>query len=502
MSGADRGSGPGPFPFKGVGRTGTKTAPFLDLSPGGVAAVGSAIGLGAVAAPAPPPPASDPAWPAPALARAALALLMGGAIVSQLDRHIINLVVEPIKAEFQLSDTQFGMLQGIAFGMFYTFMTLPIGMLADRVQRRAVIGVGVALFGLFAMATGFARSYLQLFLARVGVGVGEASVYPAGFSIITDYFPPDRLGRAISLFTASSMIGSGLALVGGGVMIGWLEALQTTRPDLLFGMQPWQLAFVFVALPGLLLAPCFFLLREPIRRGLALGRAARLPAREVLHELWRLRAFMALMLGGFSMVTTVSYAISIWTPAFFIRVHHWSPMQVGVWVGALTILCATPGGYVAGWLVDRLRARGVGDAPLKVAAFGFVGVGITGGLAPLMPTPALSLALLAPTLFFQSMPYACAPTALQLIVPNQLRSQVSAIYLTFITLVGLCAGPVVVGLFTDRLFSGPADVRYSLALVVAGAAPIMFVLVLLSCGPYRRLLRDRAAALHHQAVQE
>ena len=435
-----------------------------------------------------PPAGRDDAWPSPALAWTALALLMCAAVVSQLDRHIINLVVEPIKAEYRLSDTQFGMLQGVAFGLFYTFMTLPIGVLADRTQRRAVIGIGIALFSTFALATGFARSYLQLFLARVGVGVGEASVYPAGFSIISDYFPPDRLGRAISLFTTSSMIGSGLAFIGGGMLIGGLERLHASRPELLMGLQPWQLAFVFVALPGVLLAPCFFLLREPARRGLAVGPCARLPLRTVLAEFWRLRAFLALMLAGFSMVTTVSYSISIWTPAVFIRAYHWSPAEIGVWLGILMITCATPGGYVAGWLVDALRARGVVDAPLKVAAFGFVGCGLTGGLAPLMPTPELSLALLAPTLFFQSMPYACAPTALQLIAPNQMRAQVSALYLTFINLIGLGVGPVVVGLFTDRLFQSSADVRYSLAIVVAGAAPIMFAFVLAACGPYRRLL--------------
>ena len=431
-------------------------------------------------------------WPDRRLAWIALALLVGALVASQLDRMLINLVVGPVKQEFGLTDTQFAMLQGIAFGLFYASMPIPIGMLADRFQRRAVIGIGIGLFSLFSLATGFTRNYAQLFVARMGVGVGEASVAPAGFSIIADYFPPHRLGRAISLFTMGSTIGTAGAYIGGGAVIGWLTELAAHDTRLFLGAKPWQLAFVFVSIPGLLLAPCFFLLREPVRRGL-LGQGKPASFSRLWPEFRRCGRFLALFLAGMSMVTTVSYAISVWTPAVFMRVYGWNAPQVGLWLGLLTLTCGAPGSYFAGWLVDRLRARGVTDAALKVGAFAFAGCGVTGTLAPLMPTPQLALLLLAPAMFLLFMPFACAPTALQPIVPNELRSQVSALYLSLISLVGITVGPIVTGLLTDYVFHSPAQARYSLAIVVGCAAPIMVVLILLSCAPYRRLAASAPA---------
>jgi MFS family permease len=195
------------------------------------------------------------------------------------------------------------------------------------------------------------------------------------------------------------------------------------------------------------------------------------------------------MFAGFAMVNLVSYTFFIWTPAFLQRTYHWNPAQIGVTFGLLLIVFGTGGVYTSGALSDRLAARGHLDAHLKVAAFGFVGCGLFGALAPLMPNATLALLLLAPALFLSMMPYACAGTAIQLIVPNRARAQITAVYVTFTTLVGLFFSSVVVGLITDRVFSNPADIRYSLAIVVALAAPVMLVLLLLACRPYRDLRR-------------
>jgi MFS family permease len=420
----------------------------------------------------------------------AVALLSAGAVVSQLDRMVINLVVEPLKHDFHLTDAGFAMLQSVAFGLFYTFLNLPIGRLADRYPRKYVIGCGVGLFSLFSMGTGLARSYAHLFVARAGVGVGEASVFPAGFSIISDYFPPRQLGRALAVFTMSSMLGSGLAYIAGGALIGWLDAHHDALPGFLAPLKTWQLTFMLVGLPGLILAPLYLLLTEPARRGLLAGQPRHLPMRTVVREMWARRSVLGLMFAGFSMVTLVSYSTSVWTPALFIRVYHWSPAHVGFWLGVLYLSFGIAGGITAGWVTDRLSARGVRDAPLRVAAFGFVGCSLFGALAPLMPTPWLTLMLLGPTLFMISAPYPCAATALQLLFPNQLRSQISGLYLMFITLIGLGLGPLLVGLFTDLIFSSPTDVRYSLAIVTAAAGPIMMTLLLLACRPFRELRAD------------
>jgi MFS family permease len=427
----------------------------------------------------------DGGWPAAARGWTAVALLALASIVSQWDRTVINLMVGPIKEAFTLDDTSFGALQGLAFGLFYVLACIPIGRLADRFERRLIIGVALAFWSLFAMASGLARTYTQLFLTRVGVAVGEASLTPAGLSMLSDLFPPEKLGRPVGAFLMSSPVGQGLAFIGGGALLQWLTISGVLAGTPLATLAPWQAAFIIIGAPGLLLVPLFLLYREPQRRGS--GSREALPAREVLGVVRHRARALVPMLAGFAMVPLVSYAFNIWTPALFQRTWGWNAAQVGLGFGLVMILFGTSGAYLGGWLSDRLAQRGDLDAPLKVAAAGFVGCGVFGALAPLMPTAGLALAMLAPALFLANMPYACAATALQLIVPNRARAQVSALYITITTLVGLAVGPVIVGFMTDHVFHDPADIRYSMAIVVGLAAPLMFALLQLARAPYRAL---------------
>lgn len=433
----------------------------------------------------PVPPSDASAWPSAARGWLAAGLLALASIVSQFDRTVINLMIEPIKAAFRLDDTGFGMLQGIAFGIFYVVACIPIGRLADHYQRRVIIAAGLGLFSAFAMASGVARSYAQLFLTRMGVAVGEASLSPAGFSLLSDQFAPERLGRPMSAFLMSAPVGQGLAFIGGGGLLQWLTTSSVLTAAPLSAYAPWQAAFIIVGAPGLLLVPLFLLLREPARRGP--GGAAPLTSREVIAIVRTRAAALVPMFASFAMVSLVSYAFFIWTPALFQRTYGWNPAQVGLAFGLILLIFGTSGVYFAGWMSDRIARRGHLDAPLKVAAYGFVGCGLFGALAPLMPNATAALALLAPAIFLSMMPYPCAGTAIQLIVPNRARAQVSALYITLTTLVGLGVGPLVVGLMTDHLFRNPADIRYSMATVVGLAAPAMFALLLVARRPYRAL---------------
>lgn len=428
--------------------------------------------------------------PAPGASRGWwLAVLLAlASIASQFDRTVINLTVEPLKQQFQLNDTQFGMLQGIAFGVFYTLACFPIGRLVDRYARKWVLGVSLLLFSLFAMGSGLTRNYLQLFLTRVGVGVGEASVTPAGFSMLSDAFPPEKLGKPVGFFMMSAPVGQGLAFMGGGLLLQWLTDSPFLAVGPLSGFEPWQAAFLMVGAPGLLLVPLFLLMREPARKGE--GAATPLPLREVLNVLQQRRRALVPMMLGFSMVTLVSYTYFIWTPAFFQRTYDWNAGQVGLAFGMTVLVFGTAGAYFGGWMTDRLSSRGVEDAPLRVAAFGFVGCGFFGVAATLMPSAPLALLCLVPAIFLSNTPYACAGTALQLIVPNRARGQVSAIYITLLTLVGLVIGPLIVGLMTDYVFRDPADIRYSLAIVVGCPAPFMFMLLKSAFPHFRSLYRN------------
>lgn len=430
-------------------------------------------------------PQESTPWPSPARGWFLVFLLALASVVSQFDRTVINLMVEPLKAEFHLNDTQFGALQGIAFGIFYIVACIPIGRLADRHQRRIIIAVALALWSLFAIGSGLARSYWQLFLTRIGVAVGEASLSPAAFSMLSDQFPPEKLGRPVSGFLVSAPIGQGLAFIGGGSLLTTLSTSDMLRHGLFAGFEPWQVAFIIIAAPGLLLVPIFLLVREPLRRGT--GGVEQLPLRAVIAVVHERRHAFIFMFAGFALVSLVSYAFAIWTPALLTRTYGLAPAEIGWGYGPLLILFGTTGVYAAGWLSDHFSARGYRDAPLRVAIGGFALAGVSGALAPLMPTANGAFALLAPTIFFGNFPYPCAAAAIQLITPNRARAQVSALYITLTTLVGLALGPIIIGAVTDFLFSDPQDIRYSLTLVVGLSTPLMIVLLLFAMPLYRAL---------------
>ena len=426
-------------------------------------------------------------WPSPFRAWALVLMLSFTAILSYLDRIVINLMVEPIKADLNLSDTGFAALQGIAFGVFYTAMAFPLGRLADKHCRRNIVAVGLAAFSFFSVYSGLAKNFWQLFVARIGVGVGEASLTPAAYSMISDCFPPQRLGRALSVFTMSAFIGVGVAYVAGGAVIDWLWTIDYRSVPLLGALKPWQLAFIIVGTPGLLFAPVYFLIKEPQRRDLTSSATKDTSLKGLFTEIRAIRKILGLIFLGFGIVTLAGYANMVWIPAVFIRNYGWTPAEIGFWFGLLYLVCGTAGVISAGYLSDRLTAKGFKDAPLRVAAFGFVGFTIFGGLAPIMSTPELALLLLAPAVFMVTLPYPLAATSIQLIVSNRIRGQVSALYLVFVNLIGLMVGPMLVGFLTDTVFGNPADVRYSLAAINLGCGPLAFCVLYYVMRPYHHL---------------
>jgi len=422
----------------------------------------------------------------PAQAWWAVTVLAAAYLLSFIDRTIINLLVNPIEADLQINDTQFGALQGLAFGLFYSLAAYPLGRLVDRRDRRSIIAAGLAFFTTFSMLSGLARTYTVLFFTRMGVGVGEASLLPSAYSLLSDYFRSNQLARAISVFTMGAFVGVGLSYIWGGKVIGMLSAVETVSLPLLGELRPWQMAFIIVSLPGLVLIPLIFTLREPPRRD-AGGKANQnvLPLRVALQESWLRRRALGLLFAGFGIIALSGQASAVWTISVFLRSYSLAPQDIAPLYGLVYIVSAIPGAFGGAWLCDRMTAGGSTDAPLKVAAWGFLGTGLFGALAPLMPTPTLALIFFVPTISLQSAMYPLAGTALQLMLPNRLRGQVSALYLIVLNVVGLGLGPMVVGLLTDNVFSELSDVRYALSWVNGVCAPIGWVLLLWACGPYR-----------------
>lgn len=418
-------------------------------------------------------------------------VLMFAYTLSFVDRYVIALLIEPIQRDLALTDTQIGLLSGLAFAIFYTTLGIPIGRLADRLDRRRIIAVGIFCWSLMTAACGLARNFWQLFLARVGVGVGEAALSPAAFSLIADSFPPHRLGRALSVYSVGVFFGSGLAFIIGGAIINLVANAADVSLPLLGKIRPWQLTFLLVGVPGMLVGAWVLTLREPGRRspgGMAKAGRPGEPVSVVgllrfMGTAWR--AYGAHFL-GFALLVLVFNAIVIWSPTFFGRAHGMAPGDAGFALGVILMAFGCSGIVAGGWCADALGRSGHTDGTMRVGIIAALGVTPFTIALPFASSVGAALTVYCPLMFFSSFGFGAAAAALQLITPNAMRGQVSAIYLFFINLVGIGAGPLLVGLATDAVFLNPAAVGYSIALVAGTAAPLAAIVLWAGLPDYRR----------------
>jgi MFS family permease len=439
----------------------------------------------------------DGDWPNPVYSWYVVAVLMLAYTNSFIDRQILNLLIEPIRADLEISDTQVSLLAGFAFAIFYTLMGVPIARLADQKNRKVIIVTGIAVWSAMTAACGAARNFWQLFFARVGVGVGEATLSPAAFSIMADYFPRHKIARAFSVYSMGVYFGAGLALIIGGAVIRMVEGAGAVMLPVIGEVLPWQLTFFYVGLLGL---PIFLLLltvREPVRRGLRArgipqeGNASSLP---VLLAFLRVnRATVILHFLAFSSIGIGILGFMTWTPTLFIRTWGWDASTIGFAYGLIMFVLGTSGVYAGGFVADWLESRGHKDAILRAACYAGI-VTIPFAVAtPLMPTPELALIMLGITSFLLAFPQGLPAAALQVITPNPLRAQMTALYFLVGSLISMGFGPTIVALVTDYVFGDPMKLRYSIAVVSATMIPLGVFLAYLSLKPYRAS-RERADA--------
>ncbi len=404
---------------------------------------------------------------------------------SYVDRTILTLLVKPIRETLQISDTQISLLHGLAFALFYTVLGIPIARLADRANRTRIIIVGIVVWSLMTALCGLARSFMQLFLARVGVGVGEAALSPAAYSIMGDYFRGPALARALSFYTSAIYIGAGLALMIGGAVISTVAPMDLPW---IGRLEPWQVVFLFVGLPGVLVAVLLLTVREPERTALAGGAAAGqgMPLPEVLRYLRDRAGAYGLLVAAFSVSALMWNGAMAWIPTFFIRQHGWTAAEVGLRFGPVLLVCGTAGVIFGGLLGGWLAARGRPDANPRVGLVSAALILPAGVIAPLLGDANASLAVFAVFAFAGSMPYGAAGAALTEITPNQMRAQVIALYFFVQNLAGIGFGPTVVALLTDRVFGDDLAVGQSLVVVTAVAAPLSALLILAGLKPFRR----------------
>jgi MFS family permease len=387
-------------------------------------------------------------------------------LFSQLDRQLPALLVKPIRHALGISDTQFSFLQGYAFAIVYTLAGLPFGRLVDRANRRNLILGGMVVWSVMTVLAGLAQTYWQLFAARMGVGIGEACLAPAAYSIISDYVPESRRGRALGVYYVSLAIGSGASLVLGGLITRIVPPGGLVLP--LFGLlASWKLVFIIAGAPGLVIALLLLAVREPIRQdnGRVGFNGEEGSLKEFLAYLRSQAATFSRVLTYPAVLAMVGYGALGWAPALFERRFDMAPKSSGLILGGVIAGAGLVGTLISGFLSDRWVSRQVPAARLRVTlvAWGFM---IPGAAAwPLAPNAPLSFALLAMTVGSLSLAQAAAPAAIQDVTPNRMRGQAIAVYLLIAGLVGIGFGPTAVALLTDRVFHSDAALPYSLAVV-------------------------------------
>lgn len=409
------------------------------------------------------PAPSEAPYPSPVYAWFVVGVLIVAALIAFIDRQVVAIVVDPMKQDLGVGDAQIGWLYGV-FAVFYAVAALPIAWIADRKSRKHLIAVGIFLWSFMTMACGVSRSFWQILMARIGVGVGEATLSPTATSLIGDYFPRDQIPLALTVFQVGPVIGSGLAFVIGGLV---LNIVEQTDPLILpwFGeLRPWQQTFVYLGLPGIVLAFLFLLIREPMRRSIP-GTSNEAPTvgetLQFYRENIRTLAFHHV---GFLSLNLMGYAFVFWTVSYFVRVHGYEAAAASQIFGWIFLLAGPVGPILIALLARRLNDRGHAD--------GNITAGMIGGflaipailLIQFVPSAFWAFVLYVPAMALINSPFGIAAGSLPVITPPRMRAQVAASYM-LVGAMGMMLGPPIAGAFNQFVFPGPDGVRYSLITV-------------------------------------
>jgi len=423
-------------------------------------------------------------WPSQARAWYALGIFTTALVFNFIDRNVLPLLVVPIKDHLHLTDTQMSILMGFAFICFYAIIGLPIARMVDTMSRRLILGIGIALWSGMTAICGLAQSFGQFFLFRMGVGIGEACNGPATFSLLSDLFPPQKLPKALAILNLGYMFGTGIALLVGGTIIGVLAKMPNITLPVIGTIESWQMTFFAVGLPGLLIAALLRTIQEPIRRGLitaggnqgTVAPAQTMPVKELIRFLYQYRRAYAPMYLALAIQSVMLTGVLSWLPALFIRQHGWTVTQYGQIMGVIFLVIAPIGLLLGGFLAEWLAGKGYHDANMRMVTISAVTALPFLVLAPLVANPYLALVLLAGQNFALGLAIGPQNAAFQVITPNQIRGQVTALYLFIINIIGFGAGPTVLALLTDYVFGNEEMVGYAMALE-AGVMETLAVIV-------------------------
>lgn len=426
-------------------------------------------------------------YPSPVYGWYVTFVLLLGFTFSFVDRQVLNLLVEPIRQDLNVSDTQISFLQGFAFAITYVLASVPIGRMVDRLNRVRIMIWGVLAWSATTIACGLSRNYWQLLIARSGVGAGEATLSPAAWSVLADYFPPDRLSRPISVYLMGPYIGAGIAMIAGAEVLDFTREVSSIEVPLLGALAPWQLTFIAVGLPGILVAALIATIREPVRTG----------RKEVdlvvpsWGEVWaqvraNKRVYIALHL-GVPFIVVMLYGLQSWTPTIMVRVYEWDLADAGRAYGVIALVTGSAGVLSGPSLARLLQRRGRSDAPLLVAMLGAASATLFLAAIPLQTTAIGALICVGGASFSVTLPLALITSAMQLVTPNEMRGVINGAYVVTTNVIGLALGPTLVAACTDYVFADPLAVARSLGVVSLVVGPIAVGLLYSGVAAYRRL---------------
>ena len=440
---------------------------------------------------------SEP-WPAARQAYHVAWVLAAVQMCAQLNNGVMTLLVEPIKRDLSLTDMEMSYLLGFSVSLFYVLIGIPAARLVDRRNRKHLLAVSVFIWSLASAACGMAQTFWQFFIARFGIGAGESISGPLSYSLMADYFPPEKMPRAVAIYNVGFQGGTALSLLLGALLIHLLAGMPTIHLPMLGAVRDWQLVWI---LTGLLGGPILLLvatISEPKRRGFSaaamVGMQPRaISLREVLRYLlanWKLYGPMFL---GLCFTAMHMFGTAAWSAAFYARTYSWAPATTGLYTGLLSLALAIPALFGAVWLNDLFRKRGHADANMRVLAIGFTASAPFMIAAPLMPSPWLALAMGAIGTSLMLMAAPSLNSALQVITPNEMRGQITALYLFTMTAVGGGLGPTYFAFLTQHVWGDESLLRYAIATSAAISFPLAAVTYWAGVKPYRkRILEMRA----------
>jgi MFS family permease len=404
-------------------------------------------------------------YPSPAKARVAMVVLTVAYMLSFIDRQILSLLVEPMKHDLHITDFQASLLQGFAFAAIYAVAGIPFGRLADRFNRRNIIVFGVALWSVMTTLCGVVHSFSALFVGRFGVGIGEAALSPAAYSLLSDYFSPARLPRAMAFYGLGPAVGTGFAYMLGGTIlsrVGGAEALALGP----FGLvRPWQVAFIVVGCLGAVVILLLTLMSEAPRRTTAINARQAFSFSQTFSFFATHWQGLGTLFFGMSMLGIQAYAAMAWFPSMLVRTFGANVSNVGLIFGAVYLISSVIGSLGGAWCATRLPGEGRRNPYVRWAMICATVLTISAGSAPLWPTLGETYAACAVMFAWQAAWMGVAISAIQLAVPNQMRATLTSMLLFCTNILGLTLGPSGVAVLTQFVFHDPLALRYSISIV-------------------------------------